>query len=41
MNFMNRKMFQVGGNVSNLGPNQILDTKTGKIYNVSPEKIKQ
>ena len=41
MNFMNRKMFQVGGDVSNLGPNQILDTKTGKIYNVSPEKIKQ
>ena len=41
MNFMNRKMFQVGGDVSNLGPNQILDTKTGKIYNVSPEKITQ
>jgi hypothetical protein len=41
MNFMNRKMFQVGGDVSNLGPNQILDTKTGKIYNVSPEKIIQ
>jgi len=41
MNFMNRKMFQAGGDVSNLGPNQILDTKTGKIYNISPEKITQ
>jgi hypothetical protein len=38
---MNRKMFQAGGDVSNLGPNQILDTKTGKIYNISPEKITQ
>jgi len=43
MNFLNRKMFSNGGGASTpsgpLGPNQIYDTVSGKIYNLDKDFV--
>ena len=39
MNFMNRKMFQVGGASNTLGAYQIRDKVTGEVYDIKPDFI--
>ena len=39
MNFMNRRMFQVGGASNTLGAYQIRDKVTGEVYDIKPDFI--